>query len=217
VIVVCPNCSTKNRIPEPLDTSKIYRCAKCKTVVSALPSAPNKGNLNMDLNERQKQFFKRQSKPRLPPLVDPPQAGQLIVLDVAEQQRVDNRLKQFFEQEGMKDRVIPEAVLKPVQNALAAQELLELAELRLHAGKLKEAASTCIKVLGLDSGIHSISAWMLLARAYAEYGDRMRAKKLLDTAMEAVGKLQKDLHMRKEYPDQLRLKISALRQQLRCQ
>lgn len=71
MIVVCPKCSTKNRFPEPLDTSKIYRCAKCKTVVSALPSAPNKGNLNMDLDERQKQWLEsfltlyRQSTPLL--------------------------------------------------------------------------------------------------------------------------------------------------------
>jgi tetratricopeptide (TPR) repeat protein len=213
MIVECPKCSTKNRIPEPPDTAKIYRCGKCKTVFSTLPSAPNKGNLDTDLNARLKQFFKREPKTRLPPLVDPPQAGQLIVLDVEEQQRVDNRLKQFFEQ----GSAYPEDVLKLVQNALAAEELLELAELRLDAGKLKEAASTCIKVLGLDSDIHSISAWMLLARAYAQYGDRTRAEKLLDTAMETVGKLQKDLHLRNEYADQLRSKISDLRQQLRRQ
>ncbi|UCC60493.1 MAG: glycosyltransferase family 39 protein, partial [Dehalococcoidia bacterium] len=34
MIVVCPECGAKNRIPDPSDPGKTYRCSRCKTKLS---------------------------------------------------------------------------------------------------------------------------------------------------------------------------------------
>ncbi len=39
MILVCPKCDTENRIPDPPDPTKRYRCGKCKTVLASIPRA----------------------------------------------------------------------------------------------------------------------------------------------------------------------------------
>lgn len=152
-------------------------------------------------------IFRRKSRPSLPPLVEPPQAGQPIILDEEEQRRVDRRLAFFFGQEEMKGRIFPKDVLTTLENSLAAQELVDLARLRLDAGELRKAASSCIKALGLDS--KNELAWIRLARAHAEYGDYIRAKNCLDEAVRTMAKIG----LRSDVDPWCR-EIRAVRQQL---
>lgn len=151
--------------------------------------------------------FRHQRKPSLPPLVEPPQAGQPIILDEEEQLWVDRRLAQFFGQKKMKGRIFPKDVLTRLVDGLASTELVDLAEKRLDAGELREAASTCLKALALD--LNNIMAWVELARAHAEYGDYIRAKNFLDEAVCAMAKLG----LRRDADPWCR-KIRAVRQQL---
>ena len=44
MFVVCPECGTKNTIPDVLETTKRYRCGKCNTVFTNLPGIDNKGS-----------------------------------------------------------------------------------------------------------------------------------------------------------------------------
>jgi len=41
VIVVCPKCGATNRIPDPPEPSKTYRCGKCKARLAYTPKAPD--------------------------------------------------------------------------------------------------------------------------------------------------------------------------------
>lgn len=132
-------------------------------------------------------IFRHQPRPSLPPLVEPPQAGQPIVLDDEEQRWVDRGLASFFEQGERNGYLYPEEIRTPLENVLAAEELVNLAKLRLDAGELRKAALTCFKALGLYP--KDINAWILLARAHAEYGDHIRAKNLLDGAVSAMDEL----------------------------
>ena len=39
MIVICPKCGAKNRIPDPPEPEKTYRCGKCKTRLTNIPKA----------------------------------------------------------------------------------------------------------------------------------------------------------------------------------
>lgn len=103
--------------------------------------------------------------------------------------------------------MFPKDVLTGVANPRAAQALVDLASVRLDAGNLRGAASTCIKALGVYA--KEVRAWILLARVHAEYGDFVRAKGFLDVAIrEAKKRGVRDL-------DPWQREIEAVRQQLR--
>lgn len=129
-------------------------------------------------------FFSSQPRQSLPPLVEPPAAGQLIVLDEEEQARVDRSLAQFLEVGGIKNRIFPKDLAESIENTLAAQELVDIAKSRLNAGRLREGASACLKAVCIYP--KTFSAWILLGQANAEYGDQNAAKGFLDEAVRVM-------------------------------
>ena len=40
MILVCPECGTENRIPDPPEPTKTYRCGKCNTRLTSIPKTP---------------------------------------------------------------------------------------------------------------------------------------------------------------------------------
>jgi ssDNA-binding Zn-finger/Zn-ribbon topoisomerase 1 len=121
---------------------------------------------------------------KLPPLIEPPKGGELIVLDEEEQRKVDDRLASFFGQPEMTNVVYPEDIRKPLENMLVSEELVELAQKRIEEGELQQAASSCIKALSLYP--QNIDAWITFAQAHLDYGDYARAKSFLRGAIKAM-------------------------------
>ena len=49
--IVCPKCGATNRIPDPPEPGKRYRCGKCRTELSVAPEAPAAGDRTSDIRQ----------------------------------------------------------------------------------------------------------------------------------------------------------------------
>ena len=129
-------------------------------------------------------FFSRRRPLNLPPLVEPPKAGEPIEFDEEEQAAIDKEIEYQY-RTFYKDKVFPKEVAQQISDMYGEIALHDLAKRRLSRRDFRGAASTCIKLLGLTSQkAMQPSYWLLLAEIHAEYGDMVRAESLVKTAKE---------------------------------
>jgi Tfp pilus assembly protein PilF len=82
---------------------------------------------------------------------------------------------------------MPEDARELLENTLASDELVKLAQKRIEEGELRQAASTCIKAIGMYP--QNIDAWITFAQANVDYGDFKLAEILLEGAIEVMDNL----------------------------
>jgi hypothetical protein len=133
-------------------------------------------------------WFKKRQHQASPPLFEMPDPAAPIEFDEEEEFIVDT------ESTGGNDPILSRLAQSSLEGSDALLEanilgkLLELSEKRSANGNHKEAALTCVKVIGL-SGNTTIPnsfnvhlAWLQLARIHRIYGDARRAKEFFKMA-----------------------------------
>lgn len=125
--------------------------------------------------------------PTIAPLADVPNPGDPIVFDAEEEQAIQRSLATFFSMSKLEDRPLSEEQSEVLETTATLIALDELARRRIDQGELSEAASTCIKIIGVG-GSKNPTPFLLLARAHAEHGDYARASAIIDGAQRDMRK-----------------------------
>jgi len=117
-----------------------------------------------------------------PALIDSaPKGGDPVTFDEEEECVVSGRRAGLAA--STEDTFYDAETAREVLNSQVSRALLGLALRRLRARDFRGAASTCIKALGTwESG----AAWWIAAEVHRSYGDRQRAKGMLENADEVA-------------------------------
>jgi hypothetical protein len=133
-------------------------------------------------------WFKKREEPTKPPLFEMPDPDKPIEFDDEEEFIIDT------ESTGGSDPILSRLAMSNLNGADNLMEinvlgkLLDLSETRSTNGQYKEAALTCVKVIGLSGNTTNPNvfnvhiAWLQLARIHRVCGDVIRAKEFLRIA-----------------------------------
>ncbi len=120
-----------------------------------------------------------------PPLDGLPVVGEPILFDEEEATAVNAALSSALAESGLRP-ALGAPRLDEGTRPFAVKALAIVARARLDRGQSREAALTCLKMIGLCRD--SFQAWHLLAEAYDAQGDPVRAGKCVDQALTSLEK-----------------------------
>jgi hypothetical protein len=129
-------------------------------------------------------LFGRRRLPTKDALVEPIRDGEAIEFDDEEREAIGDRADEAGEL--FKDVYFETNVARAIDDVFVAGEALKkVAERRMHRGDFAGAASTAIKLVGVNGTDQN--AWLVLADVHIQYGDLLRGQRFIEHA-DRVGK-----------------------------